>query len=156
MTDEWTRYRIAQASRWLEHVRRLGQRVDTLREQADAARDAAAGLKGIDYSSVRGGSTGDRMADAVSRVQAAVEGYVSEAAAYEDERAEASARLSAMGDEAAHAALVRHYLLGRSWEECCVEMSYTYDGMMKLRKRGLDEAYDLMPQGWREKIEPAI
>ena len=156
MTDEWTRYRIAQASRWLEHVRRLGQRVDTLREQADAARDAAAGLKGIDYSSVRGGSSGDRMADAVSRVQAAVEGYAQELASYEDERHDASTRLCAMEDEPARTALVKHYLLGRSWERCCVDMSYTYDGMMTLRRRGLDSAYDLMPHTWREPIEPAL
>ena len=32
-----------------------------------------------------------------------------------------------------------------TWERVCVEMHYSYDGMMKLRRRALVHAYDVMP-----------
>lgn len=45
-------------------------------------------------------------------------------------------------------------MLGKTWEMVCVEMGYSYSGMMKLRRRAVDEVYDLMPEEWRRNPIP--
>lgn len=42
-------------------------------------------------------------------------------------------------------ALTMHYLHLWKWEKVCVEMDYTYDGIMRIRRRGLIDLYDHMP-----------
>ena len=42
------------------------------------------------------------------------------------------------------------------WERVCVEMGYSYDGLMKLRRRALLHAYDVMPHTERDSLPPAI
>lgn len=158
MTDEWERYRRAQAARWLEHIRRLGARVETLRREIDAERDAASGLKAIQYDGMpkAATSTGDALPNAVIRIQERIAAFVEEMARYTDERGRAHDALSGMSDPLEHRALTYHYLLGYSWEECCVKMHYTYDGMMSLRKRALCSAYDVMPHEFRDPMERAV
>lgn len=158
MTEEWERYRREQAAKWLEHVRKLGERAETLRMEIDAERDAASGLQAVRYDGMphAKGVASDAVPDAVSRIQERVADYVAELSRYESERFEAHAALAEMSDEAGHRALTMHYLLGRSWEQCCVEMGYTYDGMMSVRKRALCEAYGLMPCRWRDPMERAV
>ena len=38
------------------------------------------------------------------------------------------------------------YLLGWKWENICVEVGYSYDGIMKLRRRALVSFYEVMPR----------
>lgn len=158
MTDEWERYRRAQAARWLEHIRRLGTRVETLQREIDAERDAASGLKAIQYDGMpkAATSTGDALPNAVIRIHERIAAFVEEMARYTDERGRAHDALSGMSDPLEHRALTYHYLLGYSWEECCVKMHYTYDGMMSLRKRALCSAYDVMPHEFRDPMERAV
>lgn len=158
MTEEWERYRRAQAARWLEHIRRLGTRVETLQREIDAERDAASGLKAIQYDGMpkAATSTGDALPNAVIRIHERIAAFVEEMARYTDERGRAHDALSGMSDPLEHRALTYHYLLGYSWEECCVKMHYTYDGMMSLRKRALCSAYDVMPHEFRDPMERAV
>ena len=51
-------------------------------------------------------------------------------------------------------ALKMHYMMGKTWEMVCVEMGYSYGGMMKLRRRAIDEGYDIMPEEWRRNSIP--
>lgn len=158
MTEEWERYRRGQAAKWLEHVYRMGLRVETMQREIDAEREAACGLKAIQYDGMPKAptSTGDALPSAVIRIQERIAAFVEEMARYTDERGRAHDALSGMSDPLEHRALTYHYLLGYSWEECCVRMHYTYDGMMKLRARALCSAYDLMPLEWRDPMERAI
>lgn len=158
MTEEWERYRRAQAARWLEHIRRLGTRVETLQDEIDAERDAASGLRAICYDGMpkASASDGDALPNAVIRIQERIAAFVEEMARYTDERGRAHDALSGMSDPLEHRALTYHYLFGCSWEECCVRMRYSYDGMMKLRARALCSAYDFMPTEWRDPMERAI
>ena len=63
MTEEWERYRRGQAAKWLEHIHRLGARVETMRREIDAEREAASGLKAIQYDGMpkAATSTGDAL-----------------------------------------------------------------------------------------------
>ena len=158
MTEEWERYRRGQAEKWLKHIRHLGARVETMRAEIDAEREAASGLKAIQYDGMpkAATSTGDALPNAVIRIQERISAFVEELARYTDERGRAHDALSGMSDPLEHRALTYYYLLGMSWEECCVKMHYSYDGMMSLRKRALCSAYDFMPPEWRDPMERAI
>ena len=158
MTEEWERYRRGQAAKWLEHIHRLGARVETMRREIDAEREAASGLKAIQYDGMPNAatSTGDALPNAVIRIQERIAAFVEEMERYTDERGRAHDALSGMSDPLEHRALTYHYLLGYSWEECCVRMHYSYDGMMKLRRRALADAYEVMPMEWRDPMHRAI
>ena len=158
MTEEWERYRRAQAAKWLGHVERLGKRADTMRAEIEAERDAAAGLRAIRYDGMPKppNAAADALPDAVARIQERIAEYEERLAAYERERWAAQDALAGMGDPMEYRALSYHYLLGWPWERCCVEMGYSYDGMMKLRARALCSAYDLMPCEWRDPMERAL
>lgn len=151
MTEEWDDYCRSQAEPWLDHVRKLGVRVETMRAEVDALRDAA-GVGSVCYDGLprAKGSTDSAIPDAVASIQDAIAEYVAELRAYVIEQQEAHNALAAMADEAGHAALVRHYLLGWTWERCCRDMGYSMRGMMAVRRRALREAYDLMPARWRD------
>ena len=158
MDEEYRAYRADQAHEWLERIRRAGESCAALREQVEDARYRAAGVRGIDYSSARVSSSGggDAMADAYASIQGAVASYAAALAAYEGERAEASAALGRMDDPTCARVLRLRYMLDRRWEEICVEMNYTYDGMMKLRRRALAEFWDVMPRSRRDALPPAL
>lgn len=156
--DEYESYKAEQAERWLDRIRRLGSRVDTLRMEIDAERQAASGLKAVRFDGMPRAkrSDGDAMVDAVARIQERVADYASELSGYLDERQEAHDALSAMGDEACRRALTMRYLLGLPWERVCVDMGYSWGGMMKLRRRALVSAYDVMPVRHRDPKHPAV
>lgn len=158
MTDEWERYRRAQAARWLEHVRRLGEHAETLRREVDEEREAASGLGAIRYDGMPKASCsdGDALPNAVIRIQERIARYIERLSEYEAERWAAHDALEGVADPLERRALTYHYLLGDTWEECCVKMHYSYDGMMSLRKRALSSAYDVMPHAMRDPMERAI
>lgn len=158
MTEEYDRYKRAQASRWLEHVRRLGGKCRALQREVEEQRALASGLKGLDYSApvVRSSASADGTPEAVIRLLDVIEEYCTELEGYVDEQHAAHAALNDMPDELGAEALKRHYLCGQSWESCCVAMGYTWDGMMSLRKRAVLELYDHMPAEWRDPAHQAV
>lgn len=158
MTEEYERYCRAQAARWLEHVMSLGTRVRALQAEIDAQRELASGVKGMSYDGMPGPKTayGDALPDAVARIEDMVACYCTELAGYVDEQREAHAALAGMEDEACRSAITRHYLACESWERVCVEMGYTWDGLMKLRRRAMLDAYEVMPIRWRDPIHRAV
>lgn len=157
MTEEYEQYRRAQAARWLEHVMSLGSRVRALRAEIEEQRSVASGLKAIVYDGMprQACAYGDAIPDAVIRIQELIRDYCSELDGYVDEQRAAHEVLAKLTDRAAAEALTKHYLLGKRWELCCVEMGYSYDGMKSLRRRGLLEAYAHMPLEWRDPMHPA-
>ena len=158
LTEEYDRYKRAQASRWLEHVRRLGGKCRALQREVEEQRALASGLKGLDYSApvVRSSASADGTPEAVIRLFDVIEEYCTELADYVEEQHAAHAALNDMSDELGAEALKRHYLCGQSWESCCVDMGYSWDGMMSLRKRAVLELYDHIPTEWRDPLHQAV
>lgn len=155
MTEEYEHYQREQAARWLEHVRSLAQRVRVLQIEIEAQRDI--GLKGIDYAErVSGSNAGDPVMDAVEKLQGLIASYCTELVSYLEEQQRAHEALLKIDDEACGTALRLYYLAGKSWEETCVEMGYSWDGMMTLRRRALVKAYEVMPPSERDPRYSAI
>lgn len=158
MTEEYERYKRMQASRWMEHVRSLGRRVRSIAEEIEAQRELASGVQAVRYDGAPSGgaASGDAIPNAVARLQELIAEYVAEQAGYVEEQREAHEALRLIEDDACRDALTKHYLLGCNWERVCVDMGYTWDGMMALRRRALLAAYDRMPARWRDPMHPAI
>lgn len=156
MTDEYERYKAAQAARWLDSVARAGRRLAVLRDEIDERRADAEGVRAIAYDGMPNGSPRtDSMEAAVARLDELIRDYVAEEAGYVAMQRDAHERLRGL-DPACSECLTRRYLLGWKWERVCVEMGYSWDGMMSLRRRALSEAYGVMPHEWRDPTHPAI
>lgn len=158
MTEEYERYRRSQAARWLEHVRGLGNRIRTLRSEIEAQRDIAAGVQAVCYDGMpkSPNASADAIPNAVAALQELIAEYLTEQAGYVAEQREAHEALRLIDDPECVECLTLYYVIGRNWERVCVDMGYTWDGMMTLRRRALCAAYDHMPTRWRDPAHPAI
>lgn len=154
---EIDRYKYDQARAYLEHVRALSCRTQALRAEIEAQRELADGVKAMRYGECGSASPQpDRMADTVARLQKLVQGYCEELARYVDEQETAHGCVMLMERPEHAQAIASYYLLGRAWERVCVDMGYTWDGMMSLRRRAITAFYDVMPVEWRDPRHPAI
>lgn len=158
MDDELVRYRAEQAHAYLERIRRLGEDCAALQAEVDDARERASGLTGIDYSRdlVSAMPNDEAFVNAVEAIRSAVADYVAKLAEHTDERHRASMAVMRMEDATEARALRLRYLLDMDWEAICVQMHYSYDGMMKLRRRALCSYYDVMPVSERDPMQAAI
>ena len=155
MDEELQRYRIEQAERWLGKVRKTVGYSKRLEESAAAIIARADNLRGMDYSAVnvQTSPTPDAIPDAIIMADELGEtlSVLSEGAR---ERVNQAARALAMMDDPTEATCLQLYYVDAcdSWERVCVKMHYSYGGMMKLRKRALLSAYDVMPHAERDPI----
>lgn len=157
MTEEYERYKAAQAARWLEHVARLGRRKHALEDEITHMREEADGVRAIAYDGMpHAQSDGDALELSVIRLQERIKGYATEIAEYVEAQHEAHEALRKIEDAACAECLTRHYLMGWTWERTCVAMQYSWDGMMGLRRRALASAYEVMPTKWRDPMHSAI
>jgi len=158
MDEELQRYRISQAEAWLSKVRRLVAYERAMREAAEVQYEMADGLRGLDYSrdQVAVSPTPDAIPNAVIAHDEAGDSLSSIADSARERIAQAARALDKMPDPTEAAALTFYYIACRKWEAVCVKMDYTWDGMMKLRRRALLHAYDVMPHSERDPMESAI
>lgn len=158
MDEEFRRYRIGQSAEYLDEVRGKALRVASLTAMIDDQRAMAEGVAGVDYSRdiVATSPTDDRMPDAVWKMHE----LTADLLARRDEcRADVEAAHRAIGKLTAPemaAALEMHYLAGKPWQVCARALGYTKSGIMDLRRRALDEFYDLIPGLKRVEIPEAI
>lgn len=158
MDEELERYRAEQAHAYLEQIRRMGRTCAALQDLVDDARARAEGVTGIDYAAVRVTKSldPDRMADLVEQIREGISDYIAALAEYEGERMRANAAIMSMPDYTSARILRLRYLCGWQWEKICVDMAYSYDWMMKLRRRALAEFYEYMPHDRRDALVPAV
>lgn len=159
MNEELQRYRTEQAEAWLSKVRRAVGYAKALEESAAAQFAAADNLKAMDYSAVRVTTTPtpDQIPNAViAHIEAGK--ALGEVAASASERVAQAARALAQMDDSIEAMCLQLYYVDAmdTWEHVCVKMHYSYDGMMKLRRRALLHAYDVMPHVERDSIPTAM
>ena len=166
MNDEGIDRRVRIVTRWLENVSRAVERMFDFEAQADAFKAKADNLRGMDYSAVRVKSSmsPDAIPNAIIEAEEMGELFDDLADSASGRMAQAQAALTAMDNQAGARALSLYYLAfdenGKrkydTWEKVCVEMSYSYDGMMKLARRAKLELYDHMPHTERPRVESAI
>ena len=145
---EWDDWRVEQAHAYLERVRRMGADCAGLRRLVEDARANLGAVRGLDYSRGGGGQTAgdDAIVNEIAAVQESVQAYVTRLAEYEDERHRAAMTVDRMPDPTEARVIRLRYLLGWKWENICVEVGYSYDGIMKLRRRALASFFDVMPR----------
>ena len=145
---EWDDWRVEQAHAYLERVRRMGADCAGLRRLVEDARANLGAVRGLDYSRGGGSQTAgdDAIVNEIAAVQESVASYVAKLAEYEDERHRAAMAVDRMPDPTEARVLRLRYLLGWKWENICVEVGYSYDGIMKLRRRALVSFYEVMPR----------
>ena len=159
MTPEYEQYCIGQAEAWLEKVRKSAAYARQLEESAAAQYALADGLKAMDYSRVRvqAPSTPDAIPDAVAAHIEMGEKFAEIAQDAKKWAIEAAEAMAQMEDPTEATCLHLYYIDALDgWDDVCKRMNYTYDGMMKLRRRALLHVYDVMPYMEREPIQPAI
>ena len=157
MDADIARWRADQAERWLRYVRSLGSRISTLQCEIDAQRALAESARSIWPDDLpKTAPNHDQLPNAVVALIELIADYCVELQGYVEEQHQTHEALSGIEDEAIRVALTSYYLLGKSWELCCTEMNYTWDGMMKLRRRALLAAYEVMPRAWRDPVSRAI
>lgn len=146
---EWDDWRVEQAHAYLERVRRMGADCAGLRRLVEDARANLGAVRGLDYSRGGGGTQtagDDAIVNEIAAVQESVQAYVTRLAEYEDERHRAAMTVDRMPDPTEARVIRLRYLLGWKWENICVEVGYSYDGIMKLRRRALVSFYEVMPR----------
>lgn len=158
MEEELQSWHVSEAHDFLERIRRLGEDCAAMRGMVDDARARADGVRGIDYSAIRVSTSPSdgAMVEAIDEIRGRIREYVTLLAEYEGERARANDALTSMEDFTEASILRMRYLLGWKWERVCVEAGYSWDGMMKLRRRALESYWHVMPMEWRTPMEPAI
>ena len=153
MTPEYENYCIGQAQAWLSKVRKTVGYAKRVQEQADAILARADNMRGKDYNavSVQVSPTPDAIPNAIIMADE-LGSTLSEIS--EDARRrvnEAAIALARMQDPTEALCLTLYYVDAcDTWERVCVEMHYSYDGMMKLRRRALLSAYGVMPHTERD------
>ena len=152
-TPEFEQYCIDQSEAWLSKVRKAVGYAARMDESAAEQYAKADNLKGIDYSAIRVQSSPspDAIPNAVADHEELAETYRAISENARKRAAEAAMALAAMDDMTEAACLHLYYVDAlETWEHVCVRMSYSYDGMMKLRRRALLHAYDVMPHTERD------
>ena len=143
------------AKAYLDYVRSLHQRIKSLQENIE--RQKAMMLpSGIAYSeSVAQSSSGDVLENGVIRLQELIQEYCTEMAEYVEQQKIAHDVFNGLSKPEYTIALTKYYALGKSWEQVCVDMGYSWGGMMKLKRAAELEVYNVMPEEWRRYSIPA-
>ena len=159
MDEELQRYRIEQAEAWLSKIRKLVSYEKAMREAAEVQYEMADGLRGIDYTrdQVNTSPTPDAIPNAVANHVDMGDKFKQISDDAKRRVTEAAVAIAQLDDPTEATCLHLYYVDAlETWEHVCVKMHYSYDGMMKLRRRAVLHAYEVMPHAEREPRAPAI
>lgn len=146
--------KIVRAERYALYVRSLELKMLFLREEIQHQEQLMV-LTGVGYGDkITTSPTDSKVPDGIIKLFEMIEAYNEELSHYVEEHREAHACFTCV-DHPYQAALVGHYILCKTWEQLCVEMHYSYRGMMKLREGGLLRLYDHMPMIERDNLPRA-
>lgn len=160
MNEEYERYKRKQAQCWLEHCRGLVAEVRAAEQVAANELAVADGLKAVDYSKavVKSSPIVDAAERAILNHMEVADALKATAEECAMERADALARISRIGNTTERAFLTAYYLDASlpSCKDVAEAMNYSYDGIMKVRRRALSSAYEVMPHRWRDALPTAM
>lgn len=141
------------ATAYLDRIRSLKTHIDSLRERIEPLREMVGTT--MDYRERVATSPNPRaFEDAVIRLQDLIADYCTEMAEYAEEQHVAYGVTRRLSRPEYRIAVEMHYIDGKPWTTVCESMGYTKDGMMTLRRKAIDEVYDLMPEQWRRDPIP--
>lgn len=141
------------AKEYLNYIRSLERRIRLLDEEIVHQR-ALLELSGVDYSEgVSGSPSKSQLEAGVIKLQGMISEYCNELSEYVEQQKIAHSVLNQLTPKYRDV-LKSYYVIGKTWEQICVDMSYSWQGMMSLRRRALQEVYDYMPEEWRRYSIP--
>ena len=147
--DEWQQYCYEQAKAWLEHIAKLKYAVMSSEDMVEMF--SAYHLKALDYQKEYvSGSKENRLEEVIDNLEKAKRQWEANLVAFQEESTRAAEIIKQLEDETESCALLLHYVDTKTWEQVCVIMNYSYDGIMDLRKRAVLHVYDLLPLEWRD------
>ena len=136
------------ATAYLDHIRSLKTHIDSLQERIEPLREAIGNT--MDYRERVSASPNPKtFEDAVIRLQELIADYCTEITEFAEEQHVAYGVTRRLSRPEYRMAIEMHYIDGKPWNAVCRAMGYTKDGMMKLRRKAVDEVYDLMPESER-------
>lgn len=137
------------ARQYLRYVRSLNLRIKTLQDNIEQQRSNLL-PSGVNYSDAPAANVvGDVLENGVIKLQEMIAAYCTELSEQIEQQQIAHQVFSNLSKYEYTIALEKYYLQGKSWEQVCVDMSYSYRGMMHLKKTAELEVYSLMPEQWR-------
>ena len=166
MTDEGVDRRVRIVTRWLENVSKAVERKFDFLSNIESFYSMADNLRGIDYSKdrVKTSPTPDAIPNAIIEAEEMGDVFCELYESVSGRVMQAELALLKMEDQREASALSLYYLAFDShgkrkydtWEKVGKRMGYSYDGMMKLRRRALLHAYDVMPHIERDPQYAAL
>lgn len=139
---------------YLDYIRSLNLRIQTLQESIERQRSLML-PSGIAYTeSVSQSLSGDDLEQGIIKLTDLITQYCTELAEYVEQEMIAHKLFESLSKPEYTVALTKYYLQGKSWEQVCVDMGYSWQGMMSLRKKALVEVYYSMPEEWRRYTIP--
>lgn len=136
-------------SEYLKYVRSLSARIEMLQEEITRKRSLLELTAYQNNEKVNVGVQDSRMANAVSDLKDLIHDFAKELAVYVEQQRLAYGMFSKLSRIEGTKAMVAYYLENKPWEEICVEMNYSWDGIMSLRRRCVNELYDHLPAEWK-------
>lgn len=155
MTELFDEYKSDQARKWLEHVKELGARIKLQKALVDAERELLDGIKGVNYDAMPTAGNATDLADQIEKLQHSISDYSANLAEYIEARRDAVERLRRLERPEESTCLILRYVIGLQWIEVANEMSYTRDGVLKIRNRALVNAWEVMPPEHKDPIPKA-
>ena len=141
------------ATKYLNDLKAAMGKMDSIREDIELLRDV--GTATMDYHEhVSSSPNPKKFEDRMLRLREKEDKWDEELKEFLEKIDVAHDVFLSMRNRDGARALKLHYMRGKTWEMTCVEMGYSYGGMMKLRRRAVDEVYDLMPEEWRRQPIP--
>lgn len=140
--------KIDSAELYLKHVRSLTLQIRSKRDQIEQQKSLLEPM-GISYGEkIATSGSGDSLQTGVLELNDLIKEFCTDLVGYVEEYRRASNVIGCLSKPEYRAALVAYYLIGKTWEVICVELGYSWSGLMKLRKQALIEVYDYMPCTW--------
>ncbi len=136
------------------YVRSLTVRMDIMRDEIERQRALLEPTTVMYREGAAASAKGDALENGVIRLRESIAEYCTELVEYIEQRKVANDAIMRLDRREHIEALSGHYLRARKWEELCVEMGYSWRGMMNIRKAALCALYDFMPEQWRRDAIP--
>ena len=141
------------ATAYLEHVRSLKTRIDSLQERIEPLREAIGNT--MDYRERVSASPNPKaFEDAVIRLQDLIADYCTEIAEFAEEQHVAYGVTRRLSRPEYRMAIEMHYIDGKPWNAVCKVMGSTKYGRRKLRRTAVQGVYYLSADSERRAHIP--
>lgn len=141
---------------YVNDLKDLGKTIDTYEYEIERLRARADGLKSVSGNDkVTASSDVHKLENITNDLMDKIKAYAVELEAYITRSNQAHSYFTQLPKTQCNA-LILHYLSGKTWEETCVILNYSYPRIMQIRKEGIISLYDILPYSTREEIRKQV